>query len=158
MAHAIKIAASLNKKIVVLFSLTVLPVLFIFYRNFIYTRTGWHMQSIQYETIYWIVRVALCPFIVWLMIRYWEELGNLFSLIYKQACFFIAYLFLFWSLSCLLAANFTIDFDGRYRNLINTIKSESFLLTILVYSLTASVVYLWIYYDKEKDRKKINDG
>lgn len=137
----------------VIASLTLLPALFLFYRNFIYTRRGWHMQSIQYEAIYWIVRTILCPLLVWLMIRYWEELGNLLSLIRKQVLFFIGYLFVSWSISCVLAANLASDFDGRLHNLIDTVKNDSFTLSILVYTLTVFVVYLWTYFEKENERR-----
>jgi DNA-binding LytR/AlgR family response regulator len=147
---------SLTRKIIIISFLTSIPLILIYYKNFIYFRKGWHVAEIQYNTIFWLIRLLLCPLIVFTTVRFWNELNKLFLLLATQLACFIFYTLAFWSASFFFG-RFTSGFDGRSRNLFNIIKGGSFVQNILVYTVTAFIVYLWTYFENNREIiKKIN--
>jgi hypothetical protein len=42
-------------------------------------------------------------------------------------------------------------FDGRNLNLFNTIKDDSFVLNVLIYTVTVFIIYLWVYFENNKE-------
>ena len=143
----------LFKKIIIIFCLTCLPLVIIFYRNFIFFRRGWNVPEIQYHTIYWMVRVLLCPLVIFFTIKCWRELNKLFFLLFMQLSGFIIYTLTFWCTSFFFA-RLLPGFDGRNLNLFNTIKDDSLVLNVLIYTITVFIVYLWVYFENNKETEK----
>jgi hypothetical protein len=139
-----------SRKAVAVAGLTALPLAAILLREYIYHRRGWHSLDIQYETIFWIVRLLLVFGVIAYTIKVWREADELAALILVQAAGFAGYSLLHWSLSFGLSRLLLSDPDTRSWNLFQTIKNQTFVLNLLMYGLAVSLLYVWTYYERSR--------
>jgi hypothetical protein len=137
-----------SKKVISISILTAIPLVVIVFRSFIITRRGWSTPEIQFQTIYWMVRVALAPLVVLYIVGFWTDVNRFFLLSLRQLTGFSSYLFLHWSISFILCKLLLTDFDPRNWNLFNIIKNESSQLNFLCYTISVFVFYLWVYVER----------
>jgi hypothetical protein len=141
---------SFFKKNLALMGFLLVPLSVIVYRNFFYTRKGWHTADIQYHVFFWVVYILLTPLVVLFITKFWKELNQLPRLLLNYSGGYIIYNALFLGISFTLCRFFSDPFDGRIRNLFNSIRDESFLITLFVYLVSTLVLYVWIYFEKNK--------
>lgn len=130
--------------------LLIVPLVIIVYRNFFITRKGWHLSDIQYHAFFWVAYILLTPFLVWFIIKCYDKMVNKPSLIFGCIATFLLYETLFVGVTFLLCRYFSTTFDGRIKNLFDTIRYESFLLNLFVYFTSILVVYIWVSFEKNK--------
>lgn len=70
-----------TRKAVTLAGLTALPLITILLRQFLYHRRGWHDLDIQYQTVFWIVRVLLAFGVVAYTLKFWREANEIPALL-----------------------------------------------------------------------------
>jgi hypothetical protein len=145
---------SLRNKAIALAGLSAVPLVIIIFREFFYYRRGWHTLEIQYQTIFWIIRVLLSLAVIFYTIKFWREINDLPALVLVQAAGFTAYSILHWTLSFGLSRMLLDDPDKRNWNLFNTIRNESFILNLLMYVLAVSTFYVWTYYERNRAAEK----
>jgi DNA-binding LytR/AlgR family response regulator len=122
--------------------------------NYFYYRRGLHTVEIQYNTVYWIVRLLLAPLPFLYARKFWMEISRLGSLIPIQIAGFLGYLICHWGISMFII-NFFIDSpDKRVWNLFNTTKNESFIINLLLYSVTVLIYYLWTYSERSAESRR----
>lgn len=139
---------SVSRKIVVVAGVTVIPLFFIGVKYFVFTRKGWSTPTIQFEAVFWMVRMLLSPFVILYAVRFWAEINSPLLLIFRQTAGFIAYLLLHWALSFILCKLFY--FDPRNLNLFNIIKDASSLLDLVSYVVSVSIFFVWVYFERYK--------
>ena len=146
--------SSLRNKAIILANLPAVPLVIIVLREFLYYRRGWHTLEIQYQTLYWVVRVVLSAPVIFYTIKFWREINDLPALVLVQAGGFAAYSILHWTLSFGLSRMLLNDPDQRNWNLFNTIRNESLSLNLLMYALAVSGFYVWTYYERNRAAEK----
>ncbi len=129
--------------------LPAVPAAAIIYKNFFFFRRGWDTPEIQYQVVFWLLRMSLAPLLVYFIIKFRERLTNAWLLLQLQINGLIAYTIFHWSLSFILCRSLN-SFDGRNRNLFNTIRTESFLLNLIVFCITFYVTCIWVYLEYKK--------
>ncbi len=142
--------ALFTRKAATVACLTALPLAAILLREFVYHRRGWHDLDIQYQTVFWIVRVLLAFGVFVYTMKFWREASEVPALLLVQAAGFAGYSILHWSLSFGLSRMLLSDPDTRNWNLFQTIRSQTFVLNLLMYLLAVSVLYVWTYYERSR--------
>lgn len=145
---------SLSRKVIAVSSLAILPLAVIVFKSFIITRRGWSIPEIQFQTIFWIVRTVLAPFVVLYSVKFWTEINRGYLLLLRQTIGFMAYLFLHGVISFGLCKLFLEDFDPRNRNLFNIIKDNSLLQNFLSYVISVFIFYLWVYFERYREEAR----
>ena len=144
----------LLKKIAAASLLSGVPLVIIIYDNYIHHGRGWHTMLIQYHSFFWLTRLLVTPLLVLVTLKLWQKADNPFKLFFFPSITFVFYNFLCWSISlitCRLLAN---GFDGRNRNLFNTIRYESTFLNLLIYVATVLIVFTWLYFERHAASEK----
>ncbi len=145
---------ALSRKIVAVSILPAVPLTIILIRDFVYFRRGWNIPEIQYQAIFWIVRLVLSPWVIFYTIKCWKELNRPVSLVITQLSGFVVYSSAFWGLSFALCSILMNTPDHRYFNLFNTIRSDSFTLNVLLYVVGVSIFYAWTYFERNSETGK----
>lgn len=142
--------ALVTRKAVTAAALVSLPLIAILLREFAYHRRGWHDLDVQYQSIFWVVRVVLVFPLVAYVLKFWREANEIPAFLFIQATGFAGYSVLHWTLSFGLSRLWLDDPDTRNWNLFQTIKGQTFVLNLLVYLLIASLLYVWTYYERNR--------
>ncbi len=142
------------KKILMIPLISAIPFAVIVYNNFIYYRRGWHSMLIQYHTFFWLARLFVSPILVLIIIQAWKKIDQLYKLFLYPVTIFFIYNFLCWFISFISCRWLAAAFDGRNRNLYNTIIYESTLLNLVVCIITFLLIFGWLYYEKDRILKQ----
>lgn len=141
----------LKKRIAVLLALPAAPLAVIFFRYFVFHRKGWTTIEIQYEAIFWFVRMLLAPLLVVCTLRFWTEFNETLVLGVKLIFGFILFSLLHWSLSIGVSKMLVHDLDHRGLNLFNTIKEKSTPINLFIYASSIFILYAWIYFERLRE-------
>ncbi len=146
-----------RKKQLLACSLCFFPMLIIVYKNYFYYARGWHEATIQYTAVFWAVRLLLAPFLVVFVKKLQVELNEWPKFLAVQIMGLGAYLLLHCGISVAVLSSIHLR-DQRLWNLFNTVKNDSFLLNLFIYTATVLMYYVWDYYDRSTDANKQADA
>ena len=107
-------------------------------------------HALQYYSFFWLTRLLLTPFLVVVVLRVWHIANHPYKLFNYSVMVFFAYNFLGWAISFISCRFLAPGYDGRNKNLFDTIKYESTLLNLLIYLASILLVFTWLYYERDK--------
>src|SRR5579872_6326811 len=88
------------KKHVAIVLISFVPLMSIIFKNFVFYRKDWRYESgVQFEVIFWFVRMVLSPLLVWYILRFWAPLSRPARLLFLQIAGLFFFLALHWILS-----------------------------------------------------------
>jgi sensor histidine kinase YesM len=143
------------KKYVAVVLISFIPLSVIVFKNFIFYRKDWRYESnIQFESIFWFVRMILSPLLVWYTLRTWAQLNRPARLVILQLTGLIFFLAMHWLLSYGLHRFLILTPKNRIWDLSVTMFKDSFILNLLVYLVSVLVLYVWGYFLKNRETDK----
>src|SRR5580704_1964713 len=143
------------KKYVAVVLISFIPLSVIVFKNFIFYRKDWRYESnIQIESIFWFVRMILSPLLVLYTLRFWTQLNRPARLVILQLTGLFLFLALHWLLSYGIHRFLIVTPRNRIWDLSVTIFKNSFILNLLVYLVTVLALYVWGYFEKNRESGK----
>jgi LytTr DNA-binding domain len=130
---------------------SVIPMTVMVYANFIQYRKGWSNLLIQYHTLFWLPRIVLTPLLVITTLKLWRKAGSPAFFLACQLIFFVIFNLISWGLSFIMCRLLATGFDGRNKNLFNTIRYESTFSNLLIYMIVVTMVLVWLYFEKRNE-------
>ena len=109
---------------------------------------------IQYHGFFWLARLLMSPILVFIIIRTWQRMNRLYQLFTYPILIMLSYNFLCWVISFAGCRWLAPGFDGRNRNLYNTIIYESTLVNLVVCIITILFVFGLLYYRQDRFSKQ----
>jgi hypothetical protein len=144
------------KKLGLISSLALVPLLFHLSKNYILTGRGYHDYQIQYITIAWAVRLLLLPLLILCLAKFVSSVRNVSSfvilLLSSAGAFMIAHVMFTFILSMQTASP-----DKRLWNLFNTIRHESISLNLIIFAAAVLIFYLWTFIEESSSARKQNE-
>jgi two-component system LytT family sensor kinase len=148
-----------SKKYAAVILISLIPLSVIVIDNFILYRKVWHFESqIQYEVIFWLLRLVLSPLVVWYTLKSWTKLSRLARLTLLQLTGLFLFLAMHWILSYSLLRFLIVTPKNRTWDLFETIVRNSFILNLLVYLVIVFILYVWEYFLKNEESDKQADN
>jgi sensor histidine kinase YesM len=143
------------KKYLAVVLISFIPLSTIVFKNFIFYRKDWRFESsIQFESIFWFVRTVLSPLLVWYTLRFWTQLNRPARLLVLNTSGLFFFLGLHWLLSYGIHRFLFVTMRNRIWDLSETIFKDSFILNLLVYLVTVLLLYVWGYFEKNRESGK----
>ena len=143
---------AVSKKYIAAALISFIPLSVVVIDNFILYRKDWRNESIiQYEVIFWFVRVIFSPLVVWYTLMSWTKLNKFIRLTVLQSTGLILFLAMHWLLSFGIHRLLFVTPPNRIWNLSKTIFRDSFLLNLLVYLVIVLILYVWGYFSKNEE-------
>jgi hypothetical protein len=149
---------SRKSSILVVFLVSAVPASVFIFVNFFFFRRGWHIDEKERFGFYWLVRIILSPALAIVCVHFFGKSVNGVKLFIYQAFVFVVYTSIHVMISLLICIALISHFDGRYYNLFNTIKEESTIVNLVIFTMSITILYCWQYAsNKSVSLKAINE-
>ena len=137
-------------KIVAVTLLAAIPCILFYINNFVYYTRGWHEMFIQYHTFFWVARFISAPVLALVVLQLWKRSNTASQLTFYALAGFTLYTILCGAISFAACRFLASSYDGRTKNLLDTIQNESIFLNGMLYAISVAIVFTWCFLGERK--------